>query len=187
MTPIARRATLAKAAAQVALLQVGFTDATIHIDRSGRIVTIVIPASSACAAQPGDERKLRDAVRRAASFVAQVSVVVSGARQSLSSYLATRCRNSLSSSGGGKVVYERSARGVVNAPTFKIRSRRWTVDFSNSGSFLAVFVVKNGKIQGQPIVAKGHKTGSGTFAGPGRFSLRISGSGTWTVHVRDGA
>jgi hypothetical protein len=168
-------------------VQAGFRKAAVHVDRSGRNVTIVIPASSACAAQPGDERKLIGAVKQLAPFVVRVSVLVSGSGQSLSSYIATRCGSSGVPSGSGRVVYNRTGRGVVTSPVFEVHSRRWTVDYRNSGRFLAIFVLKNGKVQREAITANGRTTGSKTFTGPGKFSLRISGSGTWTVRVRDGA
>lgn len=168
-------------------MQAGFTKAAVRVDRSGRIVTIVIRASSACVAEPEDERKLIDAVKRLAPFVVRVSVLVSGGSQSLSSYIATRCGSSDVPSGSGKVVYSRAGRGIVTSPVFEVRSRRWTVDYRNSDRFLAIFVLKHGKVQREAITANERTTGSKRFTGAGKFRLRINGSGTWTVRVRDGA
>jgi hypothetical protein len=183
----AQRIALARAAALGALTLAGFPPTGIDVGANGSTVAIAIPAGSACTAQPGDEARIVHQIEQGAPFLSEVTVGVTGSGRSLSSYISARCPSSGLPSGRGRVVYRQTGRGFLTTSLFTVHARRWSIDFENDGTFFAAFVQRNGKFQPQAIVARQRAVGSKTFAGAGSFRLRISGSGRWTVRVRDGA
>ncbi len=165
----------------------GFRQARIDVGAGGRTVTIAIPAGAACTAEPRDEARIVRQLRQAVPFLSRVSVRASGSDRALSSYVSARCPRSRLPAGPGRVVYRRTGRGFLTTRSFTVHSRRWSVEFENGGAFFALFVLRNRKVQPKTITARRRTAASKTFTGPGTFRLRISGSGHWTVRVRDGA
>jgi hypothetical protein len=183
----AQRIALARGAARSVLMQVGFSEAAIDVGGEGRTVAIAIPAGSACTASPGDETRIVHQLEQVAPFLSRVTVGVAGSGQSLSSYATARCPSSALPSAPGRVAYHQTGRGFATTGSFAVHSPRWTIDFENDGAFFAVFVLRSGKPLPRVITETQRSAGSKTFSGPGSFRLRISGSGRWTIRVRDGA
>jgi hypothetical protein len=182
----AQRAKLARAAALAVLAGAGFSRSGVSVAAGGTAVTISLPEAQACSAAAGDETQLASQIRLAAPFVRSVTMSVSGTGQPLSAYVSAHCSAGTLPSGAGRVVYSSSGRGMTTTAAFTVRSKRWTLAYNNDSSFLAVFVLEHGKIK-QAASATKRGTGSAVFKGTGTYQLRISGSGRWTVRVRDGA
>jgi hypothetical protein len=181
-----RHTKLARAATLVALAGAGFSQPDIAVVGNGTAVTISVPKVPACSAAPGEKGRLESQIRRTVPFVRNVTINVSGTGQSLSNYVTAHCSVGTLPSGPGHVVYSSSGRRMTTTHAFTVRSKRWTLVYENDSRFLAVFVLKQGKIQ-QAANATKRGTGSAVFKGAGTYQLRISGSGRWTVRVRDGA
>jgi hypothetical protein len=170
------------------LTTAGFSQAELAVGAGGRTIAIAIATDSACTATAGDEARIVRQIEQVAPFLNAVTVRIAGSGQSLSSYVSAHCSGSRLPAGPGRVVYRRTDKGFVTTSSFTVRSQRWSVDFENDGSFFAAFVLRyTGKPLPRTITSTRRASGSRTFAGPGTFRLRISGSGRWTVRVRDGA
>jgi hypothetical protein len=179
---------IARGAAQTAVTVAGFRDATVKVSPDALSVAIAIPASEACTAQAGDQASIERQIKLIASFVQTVTITVAGSGSSLVAYLGAHCSGNALPSGPGAVVYQHAGKGVLTKPpSFTVTAPRWSIDYANQGSYLSVFVFRNGKLQPQPIALTHRGSGTKTFTGPGSIQLKIAGSGHWSVRVRDGA
>lgn len=182
------RAGLARGIVPGVLKLLGFKKARVRVSPSGDAITVIIARAEACTAGPSDEARIAKRIKEPPlSFVRTVRVTVEGSGRRLTDYVAAHCKPRTIPRGRGKVVYEQSGSGIVRTEPFKIRAKRWTIEFENLGSFFQVFVYKGRKLQMTVISETRRGAGKKTFKGPGRFKLNISGSGDWTVRVRDGA
>jgi hypothetical protein len=176
---------LARVAARSTLLSGAFPDARIVVGADGRTVAIAIPRDLACTARPGEESRIVRRLKLAAPFLASVTVGVADSGKSLAGYVSARCAKSNLPYRPGPVVYQKTGMAGTTTASFKVRSPHWTVDFENDGAFFAAFVLRNDKPLPHPITASKRTVGSKSFTGPGTFRLRITGSGRWTVRVRE--
>jgi hypothetical protein len=181
----AKRAEIAAGVAEVIAKALGFkaADATV----SGKIATVAVPADAACGGGTTGATTLHDRLATGVPFTTKVLVVVKETRAPLAGYVAAHCKPATPPLAAGRLVLEQKGTGgVVDTKTFEIRSGSWTVSYANDGGFMQAFVLKGGKIQ--PVTFTLDKPGRGKkrFEGPGRFSLRVAGAGTWTIQVRDG-
>jgi hypothetical protein len=71
--------------------------------------------------------------------------------------------------------------------SFTVRSKRWTIEYVNGGSFLQVIPMKGDLPTAGAFSVSKRGSGRHVVAGAGTFRLSIGGTGTWVVRVRDGA
>lgn len=170
-----------------------FKGAKVQVLPGGQIVKVMLPKREACKAHPDEAARIRRSLRRSISpkrplpYPRTVTVAVAGSGQPLAAYLAKSCKRIGLPGARGRIVFRKSGSHILATKRFRIRSKRWTVEYVNGGSFFQVFVRKGKAFQPDPINEFKRGSGKKTFTGRGRFSLYIAGSRDWTVRVRDGA
>lgn len=172
--------------ALVALDAFDLHGARVQVPLGGRVVRATLPKRVACRAHADQAARLLRALRDTIPFPRTVTVAVAGSGEPLGSYLAKSCKRSPPRGGKGRTVLLKRGSHVLRTKPFRIRSKRWTIEYESNGTFFQIFVFK-GKAP-QPDVINETKPGSGkkTFRGPGKFTLNIAGANDWTVRVRDG-
>ena len=159
------------------------TGAKASLSADRRTLTITVPASSVCTATRTDDATLTRGVKDILPFVRTVIAIVSPGGERLSAY-AARCKPPVPPAGTGRVIYEKSGIGHFESPKFRVRSRRFAVEWAHEGGTIVVFVKKGKKTS--PKAVGSHKSGGRqSYKGPGKFSLDITGDGEWTVRIRE--
>jgi hypothetical protein len=159
----------------------------VRVSHGGVNVEVTLLRRSACRAAPDEDARILRNLKNAVPYPRSLRVGVDGTGQSLREFLAT-CPPQTLPGAEGRIVYRKSGSRVDETAPFRIRSKRWAVEYVNSGSFFKILVVKGKK--GQPRPISRHRPASGKrvyHTGPGTFKLYISGSRDWTVRVRDGS
>lgn len=105
----------------------------------------------------------------------------------LAAHVKGHCRQPKLTGRKGKIVLLRRGSGFFTTRPFTITSKRWTLDFHNGGAFFQVFIMRGKRVQPELVSLAKRGSGSQAFKGPGTFKLKIAGSRSWTVRVRDGA
>jgi hypothetical protein len=165
----------------------GFPRPHVFVAAGGHSVAVALAQGEVCAAKPGSDALIVERVESTLPAIHSVTITVAPGGQPFASYRRAGCAPPTLPGGSGAVVYSRTGSGRVETPAFKISGRRWTVAYRNDGGLFLVFLFKDDKLQ-QSIISSSRKgPGKQTFAGPGRFKLRIVGSYTWAVTVRGGA
>lgn len=167
------------------VVKLGYTGAHVTSDAHGRLIRVAVPRSQACAGGPRGEARMVRGLKRTLPFVREVTVTIEGSAFSLSGYAAGNCKPLRVPSSRGRVVFEQNGAGFLDTKPFKIRTRRWTLEFANYGNFIQIFILRGKKLL--PMVARRAKPGGSrkTVRGRGTFSLKIGAAGSWTVRVRE--
>jgi len=183
--PGAQRRTLVDRIAPAVVMGLGFGEPKLTTDGSN--VTVAVARAKACALGAKGPATLAERLRGALPFARSLRVVVQEDGKSLAAYAATACEPPKPPAAPGRLVFEQDGGpGNAETKTFTIGGKKWTVTYANNGEFFQAFAVKDGKVQSPAISATKRGKGSQTFKGPGTFTLRITGSGDWSVQVRDG-
>lgn len=158
----------------------------ISVSYGGAEVTVILTRRTACRAHSDEADRILRGLRDAVPYPRTVTVRVAGTDESLGAYLA-RCERQSLPGSRGRVVFSKSGSRLHRTGPFRISSKHWTVEYTNTGSFFQVFVFKGKQGQQNPISRRKPGSGKRTYrTGPGKFKLYISGSRDWTVRVRDG-
>lgn len=179
---VSQRIRVARKAAPVVLTVAGFPHVRVQIVPPAEAIKITIARADACNGRLGDEKRMVLQLKHQLAFLREVTVVVAGTGQSLSVYVGMRCKVLELPPTKGRIVFAKTGTGFLTTEPFTIRSKRWTIDYKNSGTYFNAFVVKNDKVQQRPISSRKRNVGSMTFRGPGTFRLQIAGS-DWEVRV----
>jgi hypothetical protein len=187
--PPARRKQTVKQIVELALKTFGFSGATVAVGPKPNQVTVAVPRSQACKAGPRDPMLMTRRITEVAPIVTAVAVIVANDGSPLDRYITANCRAAYQLPGGnGRTVLRQTGEGLVNQTrAFTVRAKRWSIDYRNDGQFLTVLVLKGGRPA--PAAVSSTQRGKGTkktSLGPGAYRLRIIGSSSWTVRVRDG-
>lgn len=184
--PPEKRKAVAEKTARIVLTIFGYRNADVSATRDGTRVAARIAASEACEGSAGESR-IAARIRKAAPFVRTVEVTAGGNGQSLSGYVRSRCAPLRLPGGTGRVVLTKKGSGPTTTKTFRVRSRRWTIEYANGGSFLQVLPMKDSLPTLGVVSVTERGAGRKVQKGAGRYSLQINGMGRWAVRVRDGA
>lgn len=174
------------AVARLVFERYGFRAPQVTVTGSGTAARAAITRGEACKAWPRTGARLTTLLLQAVPWLRSARVVVGPAGPLLSAYVQEHCRPVELPRTAGTVLLQRGT-GLATTASFTVRSSRWSADFMNGGKLLQVSVMRGGVPHGTPVRMVGRGTGRHTFAGNGRASLRIIGTGEWVVRVRDGA
>ena len=179
------RAKVVKHYVRVVLSAFDLKASRIRVSYGGIAVDLTLPGPEACKTRPDELRRILKALRQAVPYPRTVDISVAGNDQPLAAYRAS-CEQRAAPRGRGRVVFSKSGSHVYQTRPFRIRSKRWTIEYVSEGSFFQVFVFRGKRGQPGPITETRPGSGKRTYKGAGRFRLYISGSRDWTVRVRDG-
>jgi hypothetical protein len=164
----------------------GFNRVNVVLTSDGEGVRATVGRDQACRARAQTESNLAKAMRAVIPWLGSTHVAVTPGGQRLARYVQSQCRAPSLPGGTGPVVY--TGQGIWRGTTrrFRVRSRRWTVEYLNGGHTLHMIVLRNGRPSNASLDSGRRGPGRRTFSGPGTFSLQIASSGEWLVRVRDG-
>ena len=174
-------------AAVVGTLEIYDLDlAQLKVAKGGRDVNVFVTQASACKAVARDEPVMAQRIQKAAPVVKSVSFEVAGTGKELG-YYVLGCKRPAVPSGPGTVVLQREGvGGPIMTKEFRIRGKRWAIEYENGSSFLAVLVLTEGENKNEPIGSKKREVGRKVYnSGPGTYKLQIQGGGFWSVRVKD--
>lgn len=173
----------ANEAAKSVLNSLGFPNATFAVSGGGEVLTVVVPEDAACAAGPGAVREIVSRLKEIVLFARKVIVKVQSG-QPYAAYAASCARAQIP--GGGKTLYEISGPAFGGAEAFRVRTKRFTVGYRNTGENLEIYVTEGDRVV-KPVI-KTSKTGVGseTYRGPGKFVVTANGQGRFAVKVTAG-
>lgn len=185
----AQREQLVHSALKVALRTLRTPQAKLKIAPGGSTVGIKLSQREACAMGAKAADRLPAALGKELSFVKAVELVVIGSSETPSGFIIDHCRKPKVSAvvkappEPPAVLAETGSYFAVTKP-FSIHSKRWTLEYSTTAHYFKALLVRGSK-QTEVDMAKGG-IGKRSFAGPGRFQLRVSSSGKWTIRVHEG-
>ena len=185
--PESQRARVAKKTAALTFKILGFHPAQLTVTPTGDAVRATVTASDACSNDPGSEGTITTRIRQALPFVRSVRITVVPSGQPLAQYVRAGCRQLGLPGGRGPVVLTLRGSNFADTKPFTVHSRRWTVEYVNSGSFLQVFPLKGDEPGPGAFTVSKRKAGRQVMTGAGTYRLRIGAMGGWVVRVRDGA
>lgn len=159
----------------------------VRVLDEGRVAILFVARSSACDALPADESRIREFLMDAHPSIRKVVVKVAGTGESLSSYVSANCTVPKLPGGRGKTVYRIKGESFVTSETFRIRKRKWAIDYRAEGARLFMLVYRGDEVIAPGIGQRQRGTGSQKYKGRGLYHIEIRGSGHWTVRVREGA
>ena len=177
-----RRSRLARsvAGAQLDLLQLAGADVTTA-DKAGT-VEVTLSKDAACRARAGDPRRIEAALKSALAFVQQVRLRVRDTRAPLSSYQRKSCVAGAELGEG--LVFDANGKGTATTDAFTIDSRRWTIRFELGEGVVRLLVLRDGRLVRQ-IGPPPDGSGERTLSDQGSFTIKIEGSGPWSLKVRE--
>lgn len=178
------RERLAEAGVRRVLLGLDFRGARVRASARGTVAEVVLLASQGCRAHRDEGHRILAAARDMVPYLRTVTVTVGD--DAIATYQARECKPIELPPGAGQEVLTQNGSGADQTKEFTIRSDRWTVEWVNRGTFFQVWALKGDEAEEGPIVANTPGSGSRSFRGPGTFRLAVSGSGDWTVQVREG-
>jgi hypothetical protein len=184
--PVSGRARAVRDVTRLVFAEHGFERPTIVVGTAAQDVEAVMRGADACTAARTTEARLTSLLLKAVPWLRSVQIRVDATGQALTRYLAEHCRPLTLPTGQGRVVLTQRASGMGNTGPFTVRSSRWSVEYLNGGRLLKLALFRGGAPIGADATASPRAPGRRIFDGPGTFSLRIIGTGEWTVRVRDG-
>jgi hypothetical protein len=182
--PRGKRDSYVRSSALVVLAGFGFEGKRVVFDAAGTGVRAAIPRGQACSARAETEGNVAKVMRSSIPWLTYMQVVVEPGGQRLSQYVRANCRAPALPSGRGEVLLSTQGVGPGKTRQFRVRSRRWTVEYLNGGRSLHMLVLRDGYATGASLDATRRGPGRRTFSGPGTFSLQIASTGEWVVRVR---
>jgi hypothetical protein len=185
--PPDKRANLVKKSAPVVFSGFGFREPNVTIGAGGSSLRAVVSAKEACGGTSSTQALITSRMQKVAPFLQSVEITVDGTNQSLSDYVAHKCAGPRLSGGKGRVVVTQSGSGFATTRSFTVRSRRWTIEYVNNATFLSILVMKGETPSGGAISTVARGSGHRVVSGTGRFRLKVTSIGSWTIRVRDGA
>jgi hypothetical protein len=186
--PRGKRPAATRSTTTIVLAIFGLRAAGVTVGDGGATIIATLTAATACTATPHVQLQIATRLRKTLPWVQSVRFAVAGTTGGLlGAYLRDHCAGLTLPAGHGRAVLTQRGNGFMTTTPFVIRSKRWTIEYVNRGSFLEIIPVKG------PVPTSGAATltkiGSGRKVerGPGRFRLQINGMGDWEVRVRNGA
>jgi hypothetical protein len=92
--------------------------------------------------------------------------------------------------GAGRVVLSHSAvGGPWTSKRFVIKAKRWALEWVNESTSMAVVIAPlGGKSKGKyfkPVGSQKREAGRYEYRGTGKFAIKASGSGGWSLRVKE--
>jgi hypothetical protein len=183
--PARLRAKIVRHYTRVVLDAFDLRSSTISVSFGGVEVDVTLSRRTACRARPDEAERILRALRRVVPYPRSVTIAVTGTNEPFATYLS-RCAAEAPPGGRGRIVFRKSGSRLHQSHPFRIASKRWSIEYSTTGTFFQVYVLKGKRAQRDPISSRRAGSGRKTFSnGPGKFKLYISGSRDWTVRVRE--
>ena len=169
---------------EAVLAAAGLDHARFEVMDGGSTVEITLDRKAACQLRQDESRALERQITAAGNTVMHVSLRVAGSTLSIDRYLKRKCTVPTIPALTDKVIYNTTSSGIAEVPVV-IRGRRWKIDWQSSSSLLQIYVFRDGKLQSLAVNHEGRGAALRVLKGPGRFRLRIAGTGAWSVRVLD--
>jgi hypothetical protein len=172
---------------EATLVAAALNHSSFTVSGDGNRVEVSVARADACTVAPADAGRVTSQLTGALGTAHGVQVRVAGTKLTLPRYVKRNCMQAPAATGTGKLVFSSSSSGIVMTPAIRIRNSSWTVEWDSASSLLQIYLYKDGKLVS--LAANQAKRGPGTrtFTDPGRYQLKVAGTGDWTVRVRDGA
>jgi hypothetical protein len=166
----------------------GFHSVALSVTPNGDGIRAAVATAGVCSSSPDVEGRIAARIRQAAAFVRSVQITVGRTGRSLSQYVRSSCGGlGLPAGGNGRILLTLRGSSFTTTKSFTVRSRRWTVEYVNGGTFLQVFPTEEDRpVPGSFTVTK-RGPGKHVMKGAGTYRLKVGGMGSWVVRVRDGA
>lgn len=184
----ARRAATARRAARAMAIAMDLETAAIKTETGGTVLTVVLEHQNACRMDEEDMRAFRRGVRAAAPRAERIRLRGQGEtakQRPLDAYQEQSCV--LRSRPAAKIVLDQSGRGDRLIRGIRMSARRWQIEYTTSADRFRLSVIDDR--DRTVLTARKPRSGLGerVVSGSGRYAIRISSTGKWTLRLRDGA
>lgn len=161
----------------------------IQVLNDGRAVTAIVGRQNACNFVASQEMGVVAQIKRGVPGLKSVRFEVEGTGQELG-YYVVGCKTPDMPSGRGQVVFEHAGvNGPYTSKRFRIKGKRWALEWVNETSSLTVLVVPvGGESKGEyfkPVSSQKRESDRYDYKGRGIFKLKLHGAGGWRVRVKD--
>lgn len=182
-----RREAEAERAVKAIALTLELETVAVAAEKGGALVTVALAHQDACRSDDESVAALRRGVKTAAPRVKNVKLRGEESRkQTLERYREKRCK--LRTVRKPRLVLDREGSGdaFLRGP-FEMTANPWTLEYGSTAKRFRLTVVDQSDRTILSVGKPGSGLGQQLVDTPGKFSIRITSSGKWTVRMRDGS
>jgi hypothetical protein len=187
--PLERKAMLVETVVRSAALSYGLKVVDVKLRRGGRAATATVARKGACSFVASQEPNLALTIKEGVPGLKSIRLLVAGTGKEIG-YYVLGCKKPEIPSGAGRVVLDHSGvGGPYTSKPFKIKSKRWALEWENHGSSLAVILApldkKAKENYAKPVGSKKTEAGRYEYTGGGKYRIQAYGAGGWRVRVKE--